>query len=84
MHPNDHFLIKLYRKCRMADSANESTNVLWFRPAQGDERYPVAELLLTLLPLAHGQQQRACLVNTGPVGETTGGDKRPPKPASAS
>jgi alkanesulfonate monooxygenase len=68
----------------MVDSANESINVLWFLPAHGDERYPVAELLLTLLPLAHGQQQRARSVNTGPVSETMGGDKRPPKPASAS
>ncbi|WP_208717344.1 hypothetical protein [Pantoea cypripedii] len=68
----------------MADSANENINVFWFLPAHGDERYSVAELLLTLLPLAHGQRQRARSVNIGLVGETIGGDKRPTKQASAS
>lgn len=42
-----------------------------------EEAYRVAELLLPLLPLAHGQQQRARTINTGPFGETIGGDKRP-------
>ncbi|MDO6409055.1 MAG: FMNH2-dependent alkanesulfonate monooxygenase [Pantoea sp.] len=49
-----------------------------------EEAHRVAELLLPLLPLAHGQQQRARSVNTGPFGETIGGDKRPTKQASAS
>ena len=42
-----------------------------------EEAHRVAELLLPLLPLAHGQQQRARTINTGPFGETIGGDKRP-------
>ena len=42
-----------------------------------EEAHRVAELLLPLLPLAYGQQQRARTINTGPFGETIGGDKRP-------
>ncbi|MXP56998.1 FMNH2-dependent alkanesulfonate monooxygenase [Pantoea sp. Taur] len=49
-----------------------------------EEAHRVAELLLPLLPLANGQQQRARTINTGPFGETIGGDKRPSKQASAS
>jgi Coenzyme F420-dependent N5,N10-methylene tetrahydromethanopterin reductase and related flavin-dependent oxidoreductases len=49
-----------------------------------EEAHRVAELLLPLLPLAHGQQQRARTFNTGPFGETIGGDKRPSKQTSAS
>ena len=49
-----------------------------------EEAHRVAELLLPLLPLANGQQQRARTINTGPFGETIGGDKRPSKQTSAS
>lgn len=49
-----------------------------------EEAHRVAELLLPLLPLANGQQQRARTFNTGPFGETIGGDKRPSKQTSAS
>ncbi|WP_343553012.1 FMNH2-dependent alkanesulfonate monooxygenase [Pantoea sp.] len=49
-----------------------------------EEAHRVAELLLPLLPLANAQQQRARTVNTGPFGETIGGDKRPSKQTSAS
>ncbi|MCA1177469.1 MULTISPECIES: FMNH2-dependent alkanesulfonate monooxygenase [unclassified Pantoea] len=49
-----------------------------------EEAHRVAELLLPLLPLANGQQQRSRTINTGPFGETIGGDKRPSKQVSAS
>lgn len=49
-----------------------------------EEAHRVAELLLPLLPLAQGQQPRAHTLNTGPFGETIGGDKRPSRPARAS
>lgn len=49
-----------------------------------EEAHRVAELLLPLLPLANGQQQRSRTINTGPFGETIGGDKRPSKQTSAS
>jgi len=44
-----------------------------------EEAHRVAELLLPLLPVSQGQQQRARTLNTGPFGETIGGDKRPSK-----
>lgn len=44
-----------------------------------EEAHRVAELLLPLLPVSQGQQQRARILNTGPFGETIGGDKRPSK-----
>ena len=49
-----------------------------------EEAHRVAELLLPLLPLANAQQQRERTINTGPFGETIGGDKRPSKQTSAS
>lgn len=49
-----------------------------------EEAHRVAELLLPLLPLAHGNTSSARTINTGPFGETIGGDKRPTKQASAS
>ncbi len=49
-----------------------------------EEAHRFAELVMPLLPLAHGQQQRARTINTGPFGETIGGDKRPVKQVSAS
>lgn len=49
-----------------------------------EEAHRVAELLLPLIPLSNGQQQREHTINTGPFGETIGGDKRPSKQTSAS
>jgi alkanesulfonate monooxygenase len=39
---------------------------------------------MPLLPLASNAQPKARGVNTGPFGETIGGDKRPVKQVSAS
>ncbi|MFZ4831841.1 FMNH2-dependent alkanesulfonate monooxygenase [Rouxiella sp. Mn2063] len=42
-----------------------------------EEAHRFAELVMPLLPLAHPTNQAARTVNTGPFGETIGGDKRP-------
>jgi len=42
-----------------------------------EEAHRFAELVMPLLPLAPPTQQGARTVNTGPFGETIGGDKRP-------
>ncbi|WP_058911245.1 FMNH2-dependent alkanesulfonate monooxygenase [Entomohabitans teleogrylli] len=49
-----------------------------------EEAHRFAELVMPLLPLAGNGQQRQKTVNTGPFGETIGGDRRPVKQVSAS
>lgn len=44
-----------------------------------EEAHRFAELVMPLLPLDSAAQPRARTVNTGPFGETIGGDKRPGK-----
>lgn len=44
-----------------------------------EEAHRFAELVMPLLPLENTAQQRARTINTGPFGETIGGDKRPGK-----
>ncbi|MFN2048975.1 FMNH2-dependent alkanesulfonate monooxygenase [Pantoea agglomerans] len=49
-----------------------------------EEAHRFAELVMPLLPLAANAAKRQRSVNTGPFGETIGGDRRPDKQASAS
>lgn len=49
-----------------------------------EEAHRFAELVMPLLPLENGASSKACSVNTGPFGETIGGDKRPVRQVSAS
>ncbi|MFS2225925.1 FMNH2-dependent alkanesulfonate monooxygenase [Pantoea sp. B65] len=49
-----------------------------------EEAHRFAELVMPLLPLAANAEKRQRTVNTGPFGETIGGDRRPVKHASAS
>ncbi|MHA7848501.1 FMNH2-dependent alkanesulfonate monooxygenase [Serratia sp. D1N4] len=49
-----------------------------------EEAHRFAELVMPLLPLAGKNPQREKTVNTGPFGETIGGDRRPFKQVSAS
>ncbi|MCL2894781.1 FMNH2-dependent alkanesulfonate monooxygenase [Brenneria tiliae] len=50
-----------------------------------EEAHRFAELVMPLLPLSEAAERQARQVNTGPFGETIGGDKRPAnKQASAS
>jgi alkanesulfonate monooxygenase len=49
-----------------------------------EEAHRFAELVMPLLPLAAKAEKRQRSVNTGPFGETIGGDRRPDKQASAS
>ncbi len=42
-----------------------------------EEAHRFAELVMPLLPLENGASSKARSVNTGPFGETIGGDKRP-------
>ncbi|WP_192034264.1 FMNH2-dependent alkanesulfonate monooxygenase (plasmid) [Pantoea agglomerans] len=49
-----------------------------------EEAHRFAELVMPLLPLAANAEKRPRSVNTGPFGETIGGDRRPDKQASAS
>jgi alkanesulfonate monooxygenase len=49
-----------------------------------EEAHRFAELVMPLLPLAANAEKKQRSVNTGPFGETIGGDRRPDKQASAS
>ncbi len=49
-----------------------------------EEAHRFAELVMPLLPLENGASSKARSVNTGPFGETIGGDKRPVRQVSAS
>jgi alkanesulfonate monooxygenase len=49
-----------------------------------EEAHRFAELVMPLLPLAANAEKRQRSVNTGPFGETIGGDRRPDNQASAS
>ncbi|MFK8257215.1 FMNH2-dependent alkanesulfonate monooxygenase [Erwinia sp. AnSW2-5] len=49
-----------------------------------EEAHRFAELVMPLLPLASNAETRQRTVNTGPFGETIGGDRRPAKNSSAS
>ncbi|WP_407246463.1 LLM class flavin-dependent oxidoreductase [Klebsiella pneumoniae] len=49
-----------------------------------EEAHRFAELVMPLLPLENAASSKARSVNTGPFGETIGGDKRPVRQASAS
>lgn len=49
-----------------------------------EEAHRFAELVMPLLPLENGASSKARSVNTGPFGETIGGDKRPVRRVSAS
>ncbi|MDI9226572.1 alkanesulfonate monooxygenase, partial [Serratia bockelmannii] len=42
-----------------------------------EEAHRFAELVMPLLPLAQSAHQTARTINTGPFGETIGGDRRP-------
>ncbi|MEG3135919.1 FMNH2-dependent alkanesulfonate monooxygenase [Rouxiella sp. T17] len=49
-----------------------------------EEAHRFAELVMPLLPLASHAEKRQRTVNTGPFGETIGGDRRPQKASSKS
>ncbi|MFP1735291.1 FMNH2-dependent alkanesulfonate monooxygenase [Lonsdalea quercina] len=49
-----------------------------------EEAHRFAELVMPLLPLAQSSRAPSRAVNTGPFGETIGGDRRPVKQVSAS
>ena len=49
-----------------------------------EEAHRFAELVMPLLPLENAASSKARSVNTGPFGETIGGDKRPVRQVSAS
>ncbi len=49
-----------------------------------EEAHRFAELVMPLLPLASNAEKKQRTVNTGPFGETIGGDRRPVKQTSAS
>lgn len=49
-----------------------------------EEAHRFAELVMPLLPLACHAEKRQRTVNTGPFGETIGGDRRPQKASSKS
>ncbi|MFP1861201.1 FMNH2-dependent alkanesulfonate monooxygenase [Lonsdalea quercina] len=49
-----------------------------------EEAHHFAELVMPLLPLAQSSRPPSRAVNTGPFGETIGGDRRPVKQVSAS
>lgn len=49
-----------------------------------EEAHRFADLVMPLLPLAANAEKRQRSVNTGPFGETIGGDRRPEKHSSAS
>lgn len=44
-----------------------------------EEAHRFAELVMPLLPLAANAEKKQRTVNTGPFGETIGGDRRPSK-----
>ncbi|GAA3888355.1 FMNH2-dependent alkanesulfonate monooxygenase [Gibbsiella dentisursi] len=60
------------------------TNFIFSGYPHLEEAHRFAELVMPLLPLAHPAGYGANTVNTGPFGETIGGDRRPGKAASAS
>ncbi|MGB9096873.1 FMNH2-dependent alkanesulfonate monooxygenase [Erwinia sp.] len=47
-----------------------------------EEAHRFAELVMPLLPLASNEEKRQRTINTGPFGETIGGDRRPVKQGS--
>ena len=49
-----------------------------------EEAYRVQELVLPLLPLAHGNAARETAINTGPFGEIIANDLDPDKQRAAS
>lgn len=49
-----------------------------------EEAHRFADLVMPLLPLAANAEKKQRSVNTGPFGETIGGDRRPEKHSSAS
>lgn len=60
------------------------TNFIFSGYPHLEEAHRFADLVMLLLPLASNAQPKARGVNTGPFGETIGGDKRPVKQVSAS
>ncbi|MBZ7389966.1 FMNH2-dependent alkanesulfonate monooxygenase [Klebsiella michiganensis] len=60
------------------------TNFIFSGYPHLEEAHRFADLVMPLLPLAGHDQPKARSVNTGPFGETIGGDKRPVKQVSAS
>ncbi len=60
------------------------TNFIFSGYPHLEEAHRFAELVMPSLPLASNAQPKARGVNTGPFGETIGGDKRPVKQVSAS
>ena len=60
------------------------TNFIFSGYPHLEEAHRFAALVMPLLPLAGHEQTKARSVNTGPFGETIGGDKRPVKQVSAS
>ncbi|WP_368751891.1 LLM class flavin-dependent oxidoreductase, partial [Klebsiella oxytoca] len=60
------------------------TNFIFSGYPHLEEAHRFADLVMPLLPLAGHEQPKARSVNTGPFGETIGGDKRPVKQVSAS
>ncbi len=59
------------------------TNFIFSGYPHLEEAYRFAELVMPLLPLAINATRQQQRVNTGPFGETIGGDLRPGNPASA-
>lgn len=55
------------------------TNFIFSGYPHLEEAHRFAELVMPLLPLAGNVEKRQCTVNTGPFGETIGGDRRPVK-----
>ncbi|MFG1172533.1 FMNH2-dependent alkanesulfonate monooxygenase [Erwiniaceae bacterium CAU 1747] len=55
------------------------TNFIFSGYPHLEEAHRFAELVMPLLPLATNSEKRQGTVNTGPFGETIGGDRRPQK-----
>lgn len=60
------------------------TNFIFSGYPHLEEAHRFAELVMPLLPLDSNVHERARTINTGPFGETIGGDKRPVRQVSAS
>lgn len=60
------------------------TNFIFSGYPHLEEAHRFAELVMPLLPLATNGEKRQGTVNTGPFGETIGGDRRPQKQTSVS
>lgn len=60
------------------------TNFIFSGYPHLEEAHRFAELVMPLLPLARNSEKRQGTVNTGPFGETIGGDRRPQKQTSVS